>query len=151
MFDPQGLGACALAIADVFHIENVTMANLAVFSINQTCISVRDTAFKVSPMRSIRTDQVVLHLQSSNTDRMSTCDQVPAAIPSCTGPRCICVWLWLPKFGQGNFCKHFDLTFPAQCPSSLPGYGCDEQRSSYFFTCSVVHVHFATRSRRSQI
>ncbi len=48
IYDPAGLSGCALGIADVSDVNDVTMENLAIFSTNQTCVAVRDTHFEVS-------------------------------------------------------------------------------------------------------
>ncbi len=48
VFDPEGITACSLGIADVEHIEDVTMDNLAIFSTNRNCVNARDTYFEVS-------------------------------------------------------------------------------------------------------
>ena len=58
--DIKGVSGCALAIADVDDINLVTEDNLAIFSVNPTCVYHRDTDF-----------------------------EVPAAMPPCTGEKCI--------------------------------------------------------------
>ena len=70
--DPAGplddslLSGCALAVADVDDISDVTMDNLAVFSVNHNCVRQKVTTF-----------------------------EVPERMPSCTGDKCVCAWLWL--------------------------------------------------------
>lgn len=61
--DDNLLGGCALGIADVDNIEDVTMDNLAVFSVQQECVKQKKTSF-----------------------------DIPAQLPKCTGEKCICAW-----------------------------------------------------------
>ncbi|GAA5842882.1 hypothetical protein JCM11251_005837, partial [Rhodosporidiobolus azoricus] len=65
---------CALGIADVDNIEDVTMDNLAIFSVNHECVRQKETTF-----------------------------DVPARMPKCTGEKCICAWFWLANNGTANF------------------------------------------------
>ncbi|GAA5872986.1 hypothetical protein JCM16303_006904 [Sporobolomyces ruberrimus] len=72
--DESLISGCALAIADVENIEDVTMDNLVVFSTNQNCIRQKETTF-----------------------------QIPAKMPKCTGSNCICSWHWLANNGTANY------------------------------------------------
>ncbi|GAA5827594.1 hypothetical protein JCM11251_001749 [Rhodosporidiobolus azoricus] len=78
--DPAGpieenlLSGCALGIADVDDIEDVTMDNLAIFSVNHRCVRDRVTSF-----------------------------EIPERMPACTGEKCICAWFWLANNGTANF------------------------------------------------
>ncbi|GAA5905158.1 hypothetical protein JCM6882_000396 [Rhodosporidiobolus microsporus] len=78
--DPAGpidenlLSGCGLAIADVDDIEDVTMDNLAIFSVNHRCVRDRVTSF-----------------------------EIPAKMPACTGDKCVCGWFWLANNGTANF------------------------------------------------
>lgn len=45
--DDSLVSGCALAIADVDNIEDVTMDNLAVFSVNTQCVKQKDTSFEI--------------------------------------------------------------------------------------------------------
>jgi hypothetical protein len=45
--DDDLLSGCALAIADVDDIEDVTWDNLAIFSVNHTCVRWKDTSFEI--------------------------------------------------------------------------------------------------------
>ncbi|GAA6019559.1 hypothetical protein JCM10207_003743 [Rhodosporidiobolus poonsookiae] len=78
--DPSGpldsslLSGCALGIADVDNIADVTMDNLAIFSVKHDCVKQRYTDFAV-----------------------------PAKMPPCTGDKCICGWFWLANNGTANF------------------------------------------------
>jgi hypothetical protein len=56
------LSGCALGIADVDNINDVTMDNLAIFSVQHECIKQKVTSF-----------------------------DIPARMPPCTGEKCICV------------------------------------------------------------
>ncbi|KAL8292432.1 hypothetical protein RQP46_001044 [Phenoliferia psychrophenolica] len=58
--DPNYLSGCALAIADVTDIEDVTMENLAVFSVQPSCVLTKETQF-----------------------------DIPRLMPKCTGPKCM--------------------------------------------------------------
>ncbi|GAA5929274.1 uncharacterized protein JCM15063_004106 [Sporobolomyces koalae] len=68
------VSGCALAIADVENIEDVTMDNLVVFSVNHDCVKQKMTTF-----------------------------DVPAKMPKCTGSNCICSWHWLANNGTANY------------------------------------------------
>ncbi|GEM07994.1 proteophosphoglycan ppg4 [Rhodotorula toruloides] len=68
------LSGCALAIADVDNINDVTMDNLAIFSVQHDCIKQKITSY-----------------------------EVPAKMPACTGEKCICGWFWLANNGTANF------------------------------------------------
>lgn len=75
--DNNLLSGCALGIADVDNIEDVTMDNLAIFSVNKQCVKQKMTSF-----------------------------QVPARMPACSSPKgCICGWFWLANNGTGNYCE----------------------------------------------
>lgn len=67
----EGTSGCALAIADVDDANLVTRENLVVFSVNSHCVYHRDTTF-----------------------------DIPAAMPPCTGKKCVCAWFWLAHYGQ---------------------------------------------------
>ncbi|KAK4334746.1 Proteophosphoglycan ppg4 [Rhodotorula toruloides] len=68
------LSGCALGIADVDNINDVTMDNLAIFSVQHDCVKQKNTNF-----------------------------EVPARMPACTGEKCICAWFWLANNGTANF------------------------------------------------
>ncbi|GAA6060598.1 hypothetical protein JCM10212_004577 [Sporobolomyces blumeae] len=72
--DENLISGCALAIADVEDIEDVTMDNLVVFSVNHNCIKQKMTTF-----------------------------EIPAKMPKCTGSNCICSWHWLANNGTANY------------------------------------------------
>ncbi|GAA6055791.1 hypothetical protein JCM3770_004803 [Rhodotorula araucariae] len=72
--DNNLLSGCALGIADVDNINDVTMDNLAIFSVNHECVKQKETSF-----------------------------EIPAKMPACTGEKCICAWFWLANNGTGNF------------------------------------------------
>jgi len=92
--DINGVSGCALAIADVDDVKKVTMNDLTVFSVNHTCVYRRETDF-----------------------------QIPAAMPKCSGSKCICVWLWLANYGQANFyMTGFDCAI-VQSQTNLPAIG----------------------------
>lgn len=74
ILDENDLSGCALAIADVDAIEKVTWDNLVVFSVQSRCVMDRKTAF-----------------------------EVPAAMPACSGEKCVCAWFWLANKGLTNF------------------------------------------------
>ncbi|GAA5901627.1 hypothetical protein JCM5296_003337 [Sporobolomyces johnsonii] len=67
------LAGCALGIADVTDINDATLDNFVIFSVQQECVWQRNTTF-----------------------------QVPARMPPCTGDWCICGWVWEPQTGSGN-------------------------------------------------
>ncbi|GAA5870458.1 hypothetical protein JCM1840_004729 [Sporobolomyces johnsonii] len=67
------LAGCALGIADVTDINEATLDNFVIFSVQQECVWQRNTTF-----------------------------QVPARMPPCTGDWCICGWVWEPQTGSGN-------------------------------------------------
>lgn len=96
MFGPLDyniLSGCAIAIADVENVADVTMDNLAVISVQRECVWKKDTVFKVR-----------LDLRSSPRGRLFTLSfsQIPAAMPPCTGKHCVCAWLWQPQNGTAN-------------------------------------------------
>ncbi|BGP49050.1 hypothetical protein JCM10450v2_004929 [Rhodotorula kratochvilovae] len=68
------LSGCALGIADVDNINDVTMDNLAIFSVQHDCVKQKLTSF-----------------------------EIPAKMPACTGEKCICAWFWLANNGTGNY------------------------------------------------
>ncbi|GAA5855113.1 hypothetical protein JCM9279_001956 [Rhodotorula babjevae] len=78
--DPAGplddslVSGCALAIADEDDIESVGWDSLAVFSVNHNCVRQKVTTF-----------------------------DIPERMPSCTGDKCVCAWLWLANNGTANF------------------------------------------------
>jgi len=72
--DPTQYSGCALGIADVDHVQDVSPENLTIFSTNQTCVSTKLTSF-----------------------------EVPDQMPPCKGKKCICAWFWLANKGQANF------------------------------------------------
>lgn len=74
IIDRNLVSGCALAIADVDNIDDVTMDNLAVFSVQHECVQQKMTSF-----------------------------DVPAKMPKCTGSKCICGWFWLANNGTANF------------------------------------------------
>ncbi len=45
--DQNLLSGCALGIADVDNIDDVTMDNLAIFSVNHECVKQKDTSFEI--------------------------------------------------------------------------------------------------------
>jgi len=70
------------------------MDDLTIFSVNHTCVYRRETDF-----------------------------QIPAAMPKCTGSKCICVWFWLANYGQANFyMTGFDCNI-LQNQNGLPAIG----------------------------
>lgn len=86
----------------------MTWDNLVVFSVVRECVTQRDTYFNV-----------------------------PAMMPACSGPKCICAWLWLANNGTANFymtafdCKtthvsHYanPISPPHDPVFCLPGTGC---------------------------
>ncbi|KAL8286507.1 hypothetical protein RQP46_004524 [Phenoliferia psychrophenolica] len=123
------LSGCALAIADVTDISQVTVDNLAVFSVQKECVWQRNTVFNV-----------------------------PAAMPPCTGAYCICAWLWEPQNGTGNFYQtpfRCDVTgspvgaTPIQTPLINPTYCGDgsacaigAKRPVYFFNNDYSNVQW---------
>lgn len=68
------LSGCALAIANVDDIEDVTWDNLVIFSVQQQCVKKKMTSF-----------------------------EVPKMMPPCSGEKCICGWFWLAETGTANF------------------------------------------------
>ncbi|BGP08932.1 hypothetical protein OF846_003396 [Rhodotorula toruloides] len=72
--DDNLLSGCALGIADVDNINDVTMDNLAIFSVQHDCVKQKNTNF-----------------------------EIPAKMPACTGEKCICGWFWLANNGTANF------------------------------------------------
>ncbi|KAL8277450.1 hypothetical protein RQP46_010172 [Phenoliferia psychrophenolica] len=72
--DDSLLSGCALAIADVDDIGDVTWDNLAIFSVQQQCVKQKMTSF-----------------------------EVPKMMPKCTGSKYICGWFWLANRGTANF------------------------------------------------
>jgi hypothetical protein len=97
--DPAGplddslLSGCALAIADVDDINDVTMDNLAVFSVNHQCVKQRVTNFEVR----------FLFFPSLRSEADNFSLQIPARMPTCTGKKCVCGWFWLANNGTANF------------------------------------------------
>ncbi|GAA5915517.1 hypothetical protein JCM5296_004705 [Sporobolomyces johnsonii] len=90
--DQSLLSGCALGIADVENIEDVTMDNLAIFSVNHNCVKQKETSF-----------------------------EVPAAMPACTGSNCICAWFWLANNGTANFyMTGFNCTVTGASPTATP-------------------------------
>ncbi|ORY88298.1 hypothetical protein BCR35DRAFT_289184 [Leucosporidium creatinivorum] len=100
--DMNLLSGCALAIADVDDIEKVTMDNLAIFSVNQKCVSQKQINY-----------------------------EIPAAMPACTGEKCICGWFWLANNGTANFymtafdCKVTGATSTAKIAAPVDPTWCD--------------------------
>ncbi|GAA5979369.1 hypothetical protein JCM11641_005015 [Rhodosporidiobolus odoratus] len=78
--DPAGpivgnlISGCALGIADVDDITDVTMDNLVIFSVQQKCVKQRVTTF-----------------------------EIPDQMPPCSGSKCVCSWMWLANNGTANF------------------------------------------------
>ncbi|GAA5978485.1 hypothetical protein JCM5350_003119 [Sporobolomyces pararoseus] len=90
--DDHLVSGCALAIADVENIEDVTMDNLVVFSTNQNCVRQKETTF-----------------------------EIPAKMPKCTGSNCICSWQWLAANGTANFYQTgFNCTITGADPTATP-------------------------------
>ncbi|GAA5860490.1 hypothetical protein JCM8547_000320 [Rhodosporidiobolus lusitaniae] len=86
------VSGCALAIADVDNIDDVTMDNLAVFSVQPNCVQQKQTYF-----------------------------DIPAKMPACTGEKCICAWLWLANNGTANFyMTGFDCAVTGSPADALP-------------------------------
>ncbi|KAK4704433.1 hypothetical protein P7C70_g1779, partial [Phenoliferia sp. Uapishka_3] len=132
--DPNGpvdyslLAGCALAIADVTDIADVTVDNLAVFSVQKECVWQRDTTF-----------------------------DIPAAMPPCTGDYCICAWLWEPQNGTGNYYQtpfRCDVTgspvdatpisMPLVDPTFCPNGGCTTgaKRPIYYYNDDYSNVNW---------
>lgn len=61
--DRSLLSGCALGIADVDNINDVTQENFAIFSVKHDCVGQKQNSF-----------------------------EIPAAMPACTGDKCICGW-----------------------------------------------------------
>ncbi|SCV70878.1 BQ2448_3640 [Microbotryum intermedium] len=90
--DRNLLSGCALGIADVDDISKVTMDNLAIFSVKHACVAKKFNTF-----------------------------DIPAAMPACTGKKCICGWFWLANNGTGNFyMTAFDCAVTGASPNALP-------------------------------
>ncbi|GAA5947645.1 hypothetical protein JCM3765_001016 [Sporobolomyces pararoseus] len=90
--DDHLVSGCALAIADVENIEDVTMDNLVIFSTNQNCVRQKETTF-----------------------------EIPAKMPKCTGSNCICSWHWLAANGTANYYQTgFNCTITGSDPSATP-------------------------------
>ncbi|GAA5979344.1 hypothetical protein JCM11641_005005 [Rhodosporidiobolus odoratus] len=90
--DEHFISGCALGIADVDDINEVTMDNLAIFSVQQQCVKQRVTIF-----------------------------EVPAQMPPCTGKKCICSWMWLANTGTANFyMTPFDCSVSGSPPNAKP-------------------------------
>ncbi|GAA6005970.1 hypothetical protein JCM11491_004076 [Sporobolomyces phaffii] len=86
------VSGCALAIADVENIEDVTMDNLVVFSTQQNCVRTKETTF-----------------------------EIPAKMPKCTGSNCICSWHWLANNGTANYYQTgFNCTITGADPLATP-------------------------------
>ncbi|SCV72962.1 BQ2448_6887 [Microbotryum intermedium] len=87
--DEKLLSGCALAIADVDEIDKVTPDNLVIFSVQSQCVKQKYTSF-----------------------------EVPAAMPPCTGKKCICSWL--ANNGTANFyMTAFDCFVTNSSPSQI--------------------------------
>ncbi|SGY79428.1 BQ5605_C008g05129 [Microbotryum silenes-dioicae] len=90
--DRNLLSGCALGIADVDDISKVTIDNLAIFSVKHSCVAKKFNTF-----------------------------DIPAAMPACTGKKCICGWFWLANNGTGNFyMTAFDCAITGAKADALP-------------------------------
>ncbi|KAM0753808.1 hypothetical protein T439DRAFT_353582 [Meredithblackwellia eburnea MCA 4105] len=104
------LAGCALGIADVDDINDVTMDNLVIFSVQKECVWDRDTSFPI-----------------------------PAKMPPCTSPKgCICGWFWEPNNGTGNqFMSGFQCNVtgspadatPIKLPPKDPAFCIDDAKT----------------------
>ncbi|KAK4703428.1 hypothetical protein P7C70_g2793, partial [Phenoliferia sp. Uapishka_3] len=90
--DPTLISGCAIGVADVDNIADVTMDNLAIVSVQQDCVAQRLTDFSI-----------------------------PAMMPACTGSKCICGWFWLANTGTANFyMTAFDCNVTNANPAAKP-------------------------------
>ncbi|GAA5866526.1 hypothetical protein JCM8547_000656 [Rhodosporidiobolus lusitaniae] len=96
--DPAGpieddlLSGCALGLADVDDINDVTIDNLAIFSVNRRCVRQRITTF-----------------------------EIPEKMPACSSGKCICAWFWLANTGTANFyMTGFDCSVSGSPADALP-------------------------------
>ncbi|ORY51762.1 hypothetical protein BCR35DRAFT_310676 [Leucosporidium creatinivorum] len=90
--DDDLLSGCAIGIADVDNIEDVTMDNLAIISVQSQCVRQKVTSF-----------------------------DIPKRLPPCSGDKCICAWFWLANNGTANFyMTGFDCTVTDSPSNALP-------------------------------
>ncbi|GAA5970606.1 hypothetical protein JCM11641_007368 [Rhodosporidiobolus odoratus] len=127
------LSGCALAIADVDDINDVTMDNLVIFSVQQECVKQKETYFNV-----------------------------PAKMPACTGSKCICGWFWLANSGTTNFymtamdcsvsgspADALPIAAPADPVSCADGKGCTKgaKRPIYAYNTPVNVPWYGNENR----
>lgn len=111
--DPAGqtlikdyVAGCALGVADVATLDEVTIDNVVIFSTQPECVWKRETTF-----------------------------DIPDKMPPCTNDVCICVWYWLARTGQANFymtgfyCKFTQTTSTVRWDTPKTPVGCLEDES----------------------
>ncbi|KAH9917021.1 uncharacterized protein B0H18DRAFT_1123859 [Fomitopsis serialis] len=82
---------CAIAIADKTDGKDVQPNDFTIISVNQTCVWYANTEF-----------------------------QIPAQMPACSGPNCVCAWFWIHSDDSGSeqravTTQHGSVANPGNC------------------------------------